>query len=216
MLLEQRDERCRQPRRCHAHTMVTVGRGAPTILVTREHSTPSSKVRSQIRAPIRVSGANLPAITQHPISQTFYPVRGCPIIPPPMPEELPKFIDPRRLADQAGSLTGFISPGRLPRVVAPYRLKRPVAVSLSARIDGPWRTHLGGQIKAEVEATCQRCLGVMSVIIEHAIDVIAVHADSSSPVDADDAVDVIATANGVFDVERFVEDEVVLACPMFP
>lgn len=133
-----------------------------------------------------------------------------------MPEELPKFIDPRCLADQAGSVSGFISPGRLPRVVAPYRLKRPVAVSLNARIDGPWRTHLGGQIKAEVEATCQRCLGVMSVIIEHAIDVIAVHADSPSPIDADDAVDVIATVNGVFDVERFVEDEVVLACPMFP
>jgi uncharacterized protein len=133
-----------------------------------------------------------------------------------MREELPKFIDPRRLVEQAGTLAGSVAPARLRRVVAPFAATHPVMVTVEVTIDDIRRPRITGRVETEIDATCQRCLGPMSVTIEQEIDVVLVEGGTDAADDEDEILDVVEFVDGRFDIEQFVEDEVLLACPMIP
>lgn len=134
-----------------------------------------------------------------------------------MAEELPKFIDPRRLAEQAGTLSGIISPERLRRIKAPYTARRPVTLDLDVNIDDPNRLRMTGRAATELGAICQRCLGDMSVAIVQRIEAVLVDDPEKTVSEvAEDSADIIAIIDGRVDIEQFVEDEIILACPMIP
>ncbi len=133
-----------------------------------------------------------------------------------MPEELPKFVDPRRLLAQGGNINGTISPRRLRRVGPPYIPSRPVIVALEISREERGRPHITGRVETEIDATCQRCLGKMIVTVEQLVDIVLV-GDGEPPIaDDGDTPEPVTCEDGRFDIERFVEGEVVLACPMIP
>jgi uncharacterized protein len=133
-----------------------------------------------------------------------------------MPEELPKFIDTRRLVEQRGAVAGIVSPARLRRVSAPYVAGDPVIVTLEASTEEGLGVRITGEVRTTVGATCQRCLDDMTVTIDKRINAILV--DAADPVaDAGDkALEVIAVVDDRLDIEQLVEDEVLLGCPMIP
>ena len=134
-----------------------------------------------------------------------------------MLEELPKFIDPQRLMALTEILTGAIAPSRLRRMRAPYMPRLPVLVTLDVDAEDRRGPHITGRVETEIDATCQRCLGKMSIAIEQLVDIVLVDGDAAPSMDGDnDATELIAIEDERFDIEQFVEDEVVLACPMIP
>jgi uncharacterized protein len=133
-----------------------------------------------------------------------------------MPEELPKYIDTRRLAGLTEAFSGSVAAARLHRIGAPYAAIKPVAVEMEIRSDDNHRPHVIGQVKTEIKATCQRCLGDMDVAIEKKFDLVLIDA-SESPVPAIEAADdVLTITQGKIDIDQLVEDEVILSCPMIP
>ena len=132
-----------------------------------------------------------------------------------MPQELPKYIDPQRLAERAETLSGVVAAGRLHRIGHPYAAAGPVAVKLDVSSEDTPRLRLTGRVRTELKATCQRCLGDMAVTIDKRVDVILIDsADPSSLVAPED--DVLTITDGKINIDQFVEDEVILGCPMIP
>lgn len=132
-----------------------------------------------------------------------------------MREELPKYIDPRPLVDQVKAYEGLISASKLSRITAPYAAKLPVSVQLEMSREGQSVPRAVGRIETALAAICQRCLAEMLVSVDKTFDVRLVETSASAGHDEDDT-ETVATVDGLFDLERFVEDEVILACPMIP
>jgi uncharacterized protein len=133
-----------------------------------------------------------------------------------MAEDLPKYVDTRRLVALTGSVSGVVAAARLQRIGAPYAASKSVAVEFELSANDGSELRLIGQIKTEVKATCQRCLEDMDVGIEKIFDVILVDASDSRPRVLDASKDVLAIVQGRIDVDQLVEDEVILGCPMIP
>ena len=129
-----------------------------------------------------------------------------------MGEELPEIVDARRVADDSGALEGRIPARRLARIAAPFRALGPVQVAFTIERRDAARLRLSGRLHATVAATCQRCLGEMTLALERDVDVVLAEDEGS----ADPEDDVVGIPDGRFEVVRFVEDEVMLACPMIP
>ena len=133
-----------------------------------------------------------------------------------MPEELPKYLDTRRLADHIGTLAGVVAPGRLRRLGSPFAAARPVVVRLDLRTEDVKGLRLVGEISTELKATCQRCLNEMDIGIEKTVDVILVDAADPRPPLFSPEDDVLAIDQGRIDIDQLVEDELILGCPMIP
>lgn len=133
-----------------------------------------------------------------------------------MPQELPKFIDPQGPLKGAGMSEGRISPTRLARIAAPYTAKNPTTVHYRLDVDEGGLLRISGQVKTEIGAVCQRCLEGMTIRIERSFDAVLVDAQTPGSAELSDIEDVVTMSEGRFDIEQFVEDEVILACPMIP
>ncbi len=133
-----------------------------------------------------------------------------------MPEELPKYIDTRRLAELHGTLSGTVAPARFHRIGAPFAATKPVAVEMRIRPNDESDLRLSGRIKTEIKATCQRCLEEMDVAIEKIFDLRLVDATDPPATTLDTADDMLSVRQGMIDIDLFVEDEVMLDCPMIP
>jgi uncharacterized protein len=133
-----------------------------------------------------------------------------------MLEELPKYIDTRRLAELHGTLSGTVAPARFHRIGAPFIATKPVAVEMRIRSEDESDLRLSGRIKTEIKATCQRCLGEVDVAIEKIFDLRLV--DTTDPVETAFGTgdDMLTVSQGRIDIEQFVEDEMMLDCPMIP
>jgi len=133
-----------------------------------------------------------------------------------MPEELPKFIDTRRLAQQTRAIVWIVSPTRLKRIGAPYVARYSVMVSIEISAGEGRGERVTGELRTQVGATCQRCLGDMTITIEKQLNAVLVDAADPAPDVGDNAIEVIAVVDDRFDIGQFVEDEVLLECPMIP
>lgn len=133
-----------------------------------------------------------------------------------MAEELPSFIDIRRLVDETAALRGVVRPQRLTRLPAPFRPVSPLELDLRFDAEQGRRVRVGGRIATEVEAVCQRCLNDMRVAIERDIDVVLVSEEPQGAAADGMDDDFIVVADGQWAVTEFAEDELILACPMIP
>ena len=133
-----------------------------------------------------------------------------------MAEELPSFIDIRRLVDTTAEVSGSVPPQRLTRLPEPFRPVSPLELSLSLNAGDQRGVRVSGQLSTEVDAICQRCLNDMRIASTRVIDVVLV---SEEPADSeaegtDD--DFVVVADGQWRLTEFAEDELILACPMIP
>ncbi len=133
-----------------------------------------------------------------------------------MPEELPKYLDTRRLADHHGTLAGVVSPSRLRRIGSPFSAISPVAVRLDFRTEDTKGLRLVGEVSTVLTATCQRCLDEMEIGIKKAVDVILVDSANPRPPLLAPEDDVASIEQGKIDIDQLVEDELILGCPMIP
>ena len=133
-----------------------------------------------------------------------------------MLEELPKYIDARRVAEHTGAISGVVESRRLKRIGAPFAAVQPVMVNLDIKVEEPKGLHVTGQITTELKATCQRCLNEMDVGVTKQVDVVLVDSSDRRPPPVAREDDVLPIDQGRIDIDQFVEDEVILGCPMIP
>ena len=130
-----------------------------------------------------------------------------------MATELPDEVDCRQLANELGSISGAISNDRLARIGGPFRITGSADAEFEFCSDEQGRVIINGEITAPIEAQCQRCLEWMRLQIG-----VSVHVIGLPSVDDDEfeGLDIIAIPGGRLKLPELVEDEILLACPMFP
>ncbi len=131
-----------------------------------------------------------------------------------MASELPELIECRQLAAGAGALSGTLSVARLARIAEPYRVVGDTHVELRCRGRDGGGYHIDGQIKARLEARCQRCLEWMAWPLEVTLGLTAFNkAPPSQDHGEEDSVELV---DGMLPLREVVEDEVLLSCPFAP
>jgi uncharacterized protein len=131
-----------------------------------------------------------------------------------MTQELPTTLDIRRLLERTEPVAGIVSIGRLGRIKQPFEAVADVLVTARVNGDNASPPRLTGQLRTQVGATCQRCLEQMVFDIEKRFDVRLIDAaDDKAEQDLDDVAEL---HEEILNIEQFIEDEVMLACPMIP
>lgn len=136
----------------------------------------------------------------------------------PMEKRLPKLVDPTRLAARKELLAGQVSPEVFKRLGDSLKMQCAATVTLRFAAARNGRIAVTGTLATALSAQCQRCLKPVEFEIEHEIDV-QLHERQPAgaqgyvaEVDSDDAVEYI----GKLDLQEFIEDELLLACPIVP
>ncbi|KAA1174879.1 hypothetical protein FWJ25_05720 [Marinobacter salinexigens] len=134
------------------------------------------------------------------------------------PTELPKTVDPYRLAEQNSTLEGTIPLGDLTRfqeAVLGVDEGAACSVKLSFYMDGERRRVVSGELEAPVNLECQRCMGSMPVTLNSRFSLGLVTSDEQAqqlPRDLEPFLTEDFTAN----LWSMVEDELLLVLPPFP
>lgn len=129
-----------------------------------------------------------------------------------MAAELPDAIDLKPLADSGETVSGVVGATRLGRVSGEFRMAGEARASLGLSRDAEGRIRLVGTIEAALEARCQRCLEWMPLALKSRVDVLALGEGAAAPLDED----TVSAPGGRLALREFVEDEILLGCPMIP
>ena len=130
-----------------------------------------------------------------------------------MATELPDEVDCRQLADELGAISGSISAARLARISGSFRITGSANAELDFYRDERGRVIINGEITAPIEAVCQRCLEWMALELGVSVHVVALPTmDDDEP----EGLDIVAVPGGQLRLAEWVEDEILLACPMIP
>lgn len=132
-----------------------------------------------------------------------------------MSGRLPREVDPIRLADEGIRLQGELAASgfaRLAAVLPGGRLTEPVAVDLRFERGPHGERLLRGTVSTVIEATCQRCLAPVRIALAAAPCAVLVRSDDAAG--AGGAAEVLAV-EGLCSLPDLVEDELLLAMPMF-
>lgn len=131
-----------------------------------------------------------------------------------MSGSLPAIIDPLRLADEGACLKGELSPGDMPRLRALCRDDGGrVVVDLRFARSSEGQRLLRGQLDADLSLTCQRCLEGLRCPV-HAELTLLLRRPGETAQAADEADEVLEVP-GPLSLVTLVEDELILALPMF-
>jgi uncharacterized protein len=134
-----------------------------------------------------------------------------------MSGRLPREIDPIRLADEGVRLRGELagsSMTRLIEVLPGGRAAQPVTVDLSFERTVHGERLMRGVIETAVEATCQRCLGPVRIALTARPCAVLLQPDAAPAITAEETEAIVV--EGVLSLIELVEDELLLALPMFP
>ncbi|MHB1951888.1 MAG: YceD family protein [Acidiferrobacteraceae bacterium] len=128
---------------------------------------------------------------------------------------LPARIDPIRLANDGARLHGVVPVTALPRLASMCERHGPeVEVDLTFERSSDGTRYMRGAVSAPVWLTCRRCLGSLHLRVEAVACVIwsapGAHAESAS------GTCEVLVADGMVDLATLIEDELLLAWPMFP
>lgn len=135
-----------------------------------------------------------------------------------LPKELPKSVDPYRLAEHNGTLEGVIPLSGLDRfrdAVLGFGEGAVCRVKLSFYMDSERRRVVAGELEAPVELECQRCMGPIGVALVSQFSLGLVTSDEQAqqlPKDLEPFLTDDFTAN----LWSMVEDELLLVLPPFP
>lgn len=134
-----------------------------------------------------------------------------------MSGRLPREIDPIRLADEGVRLQGELAGGSMTRLREAFpggQTAQPVAVDLRFGRTTHGERLMRGVIETAVEATCQRCLGRVRIALTARPTTVLLR-PGEVPVTAAEETEALVV-EGVLDLNELVEDELLLAMPMFP
>lgn len=136
-----------------------------------------------------------------------------------MGTQLPKLVDPGRLAARRDSLSGELQAAHISRLATLYDISEPVEAVMNFSPEKFGRAAVSGRLKAVLTAQCQRCLQQMSVTITHEIDLKVVDLDQISgelPPTNDEKSEDIVEYCGKLNIFEVLEDELLLATPIIP
>lgn len=132
--------------------------------------------------------------------------------------ELPKSVDPYRLAEQNSTLEGEIpisGLGRFREAVLGFSEGAACRVKLSFFMDGERRRVVSGELTAPVDLECQRCMGPMGVTLESRFTLGLVTSDEQAQ-QLPKELEPFLTDDFTADLWSMVEDELLLVLPPFP
>lgn len=132
--------------------------------------------------------------------------------------ELPKSVDPYRLAEQNTVLEGFVplsAMARFNECISGFEEGGVCQVTLSFSMDGERRRIVVGKLSANVELQCQRCMGpkAATLVSEFRLGLVTSDAQAQQlPRDLEPYL----TEGFNADLWAMVEDELLLVVPPFP
>lgn len=132
--------------------------------------------------------------------------------------ELPKSVDPYRLAEQNTVLEGFVplsAMARFNECISGFEEGGVCQVALSFSMDGERRRLVSGKIGANVDLQCQRCMGPMAATLESEFRLGLVTSDKQAQQLPRD-LEPFLTEGFEADLWAMVEDELLLVVPPFP
>ena len=133
-----------------------------------------------------------------------------------MPSALPELISPADLARRAATLSGSLSGAKMGRLRAALEPGDcVVGVDLRFELDERERPCILGSVSAEVRLTCQRCLEPLGCVLASEVALTLVGSDREAAV-VDSPNEPLQVGEGCVSLSRIVEDELLLALPMFP
>jgi uncharacterized protein len=127
---------------------------------------------------------------------------------------LPAVIDPVLLADRGTRLTGKVPMKGMSRLAEHCLDERGEAsVDLDFRRDGELR-EMVGEVRARFRVRCQRCLEAMELEVEARLGAILLRPGERADLVESEADTLVA--DKPVSLSELVEDELILAMPMFP
>lgn len=132
--------------------------------------------------------------------------------------ELPKSVDPYRLAEQNSTLEGKIPLSALTRfqeAVLEIGEGAACSVKLSFYMDAQRRRIVSGELEAPVGLECQRCMGSMQTVLVSEFTLGLVTSDEQAQQLPKD-LEPFLTDDFSADLWSMVEDELLLVLPPFP
>ncbi len=132
--------------------------------------------------------------------------------------ELPKSVDPYRLAEQNSALEGVIPLSGMSRfqgAIRGYEEGAVCRVSLSFGMDDERRRIVSGELEAPVKLECQRCLTTMATTLVSRFSLGLVTTDEQAQRLPKD-LEPFLTDDFSADLWSLVEDELLLVLPPFP
>lgn len=129
-----------------------------------------------------------------------------------MPGDLPKFLDLNRVGKSPVTLSGRLELKQLSRLRDVVRSDGYATVYLQAA-DELGRKRVSGRIRAELELTCQRCLGPMKYPAAADVNLMWVRAAGGAE-RMPEGYDAVVSVTGRVNVASLVEDELLLVLPM--
>lgn len=129
---------------------------------------------------------------------------------------LPQFVDPFRLADAQGRVTGVLPAGRCERI-REFSLGsiRDVDVDLSFSRDRDKLARIEGHVATTITVACERCLKPLELALAADVDLVAIAPGQTVPESAGE-VDTVDVEESRLLLAPMVEDELLLALPPFP
>ncbi len=132
--------------------------------------------------------------------------------------ELPRSVDPYRLTGTGAELEGVIPLAKLSRFrdsVLAIPEGGQCRVRLAFTFDGERRRIVSGQLEAEVQLECQRCLTGMNVTLSSQFDLGLVSGEEQAR-QLPSELEPFVINDGVADLWTMAEDELLLALPAYP
>lgn len=132
----------------------------------------------------------------------------------PTTSNIPRLIEPRKLAVQCKTLIGQIAPNDCPRLAEVVEaIQAPVAVNLHFYKDEQNRVRLKGNIAATVSTICQRCLTLMDSDLVADADLAVVFSEEEMR-NLPREIDPWSVQGESGDIIALVEDELLVALPI--
>ncbi|HAO33823.1 MAG TPA: YceD family protein [Candidatus Competibacter sp.] len=120
-----------------------------------------------------------------------------------------------QLAEKRGRLDGELALAALPRLGALNRAEGAVEIALATGVDERGVRFIRGQLKAQVELVCQRCLGPLPLRLAVPVSLGLIRAEAEAA-GLPEAYDPLLVADEGARVADWVEDELLLALPQIP
>lgn len=129
-----------------------------------------------------------------------------------MSGDLPNFLDLSKVGRAPVAFAGRIELQQLPRLCKLAHPDGDAAVRLQVA-DEQGRRRILGQIRADVELTCQRCLGPVRYPVAADVHLVWAHTGDEAAL-VPEGYDAIVSVSGCINVRDLVEDELLLALPL--
>lgn len=131
-----------------------------------------------------------------------------------MLEELPVFIDPKRLSQENGHLKGKFALAQMERLHADLcEIKGNVYIDWSFAFDEHRHPTIQGRVQAQLSMYCQRCLQPMEWAIDAEVALVIL-AEGQEEEDLPTGYEVLTLTKTPVSLITLIEDELILALPL--